>query len=106
MSDTIIIANTEGESESIASFKIPRFHGKHDEDYSLRRMRLGAFCRNKGVWNAVEPNSDSQSESTKTVPMKSGLSTKLEKASRLIITSLGDVPRRVVLEDNDNPACM
>lgn len=99
------MTDTEGEYESTSGIKIPRFHGRRGEDYSLWRMRLRAACRIKGVWDVVECSTDSSSStSTTTAPTPS--SAKREKASVIIINALGDAPLRAVLEADEDPARM
>ena len=104
------MSDSDGESNSGTGIKIPRFHGKRGEDYGLWRLRLRAACRVKGVWNVVESSSDSStatdaaSGETDTAPSRN--IAKLEKASGIIISALGDAPLRVVLEADDDPKRM
>lgn len=104
------MSDTDTESNDRTSVtNIPRFHGKGGEDYGLWRLRLRAACRVKGVWKYVDkslsatPSRDT-SESTGTDQIK--LSTKLEKASAMIISALGDSPMRVIADVDDDPARM
>ena len=45
------MSDTETESASTSGVKIPRFHGRRDDDYNLWRHRLRAACRIKNVWS-------------------------------------------------------
>lgn len=103
-----------------SSLKLVRFHGKRGEDYGLWRMRLRAACRVKGVWKVVESTSETTSQtslastslekdsqqpsSSVSVPEKH--LEKLEKASAIIISTLGDAPLRVIMEADDDPSKM
>lgn len=101
-----------------SSLKLVRFHGKRGEDYGLWRMRLRAACRVKGVWNVVESTSETtlastsqekdsqQPSSSVTASEKEKHLEKLEKASAIIISALGDAPLRVVMEADDDPSKM
>ena len=105
------MSNSEVERESSTSFKIPRFKGKHGEDYCLWRMRLRAICRIKGVWSVVEnkittEQCESSSTTTENISAATRSTTKKEKASGIIISALGDDPLRVVIEAEDVPAKM
>lgn len=92
--------------------KLPCFYGKRGEDYGLWRHRLRLACRMKGVWNIVT-NECSTSETTETTTAATTgigaavFSTNMnEKASAIIISTLGDSPLRVVMDVDDNPAKM
>jgi len=102
-----------------SSLKLVRFHGKRGEDYGLWRMRLRAACRVKGVWKVVESTSETTSQTTlastsvqkDTQPSSAVAASekqldKLEKASAIIISALGDAPLRVVMEADDDPSKM
>ena len=104
------MSDSEAESERTA-LKIPRFHGRRGEDYGLWRLRLRAACRVKGLWSLVEkkPTADAE-ESTRqdemTAAERHRQTAKLEKASGIIITALGNSPLRVVADVDDDPARM
>lgn len=102
--------------EETSTLKLSRFNGKRGEDYGLWRMRLRAVCRVKGVWKVLESNSKSDeteaNSSTSdpstpaTASASKSTSEKLEKASAIIISALGDAPLRVVMEADDDPVRM
>ena len=102
------MSESEAESTGSSEIKIPRFHGRRDEDYGLWRLRLRAACRVKGLWNVVDTSSSAtSSESTSTtVPDPGRRIAKREKASGIIISALGDAPLRVVLQADDDPEKM
>lgn len=98
--------DTDGESGGSSGIKIPRFHGHRYEDYGLWRLSLRAACRVKGVWGMVEEKSESASSTSTAadIEMKSSRRLeKIEKASGIIISFLGDAPLRVVLDSDDDP---
>ena len=96
----------DGDRTSIT--KLPRFHGKRGEDYGIWRLRLRAACRMKGVWNLVDKDSSAATtESSQSTTLEQERhSAKLEKASAIIISALGNSPLRVVAEADDDPARM
>lgn len=107
------MSDSEVESDTSSGVKIPRFHGKRGEDYTLWRHRLRAACRIKGLWNVVTSGSEQSSiaaTTQDTAPSSSQSSSRLlgkrEKACAIIICALGDAPLRVVMDVDDNPARM
>jgi len=106
------MSDTDVESDVTSGFKIPRFHGKRDEDYGLWRLRLRAACRVKGIWSVVDPTASSSITTDTTLDVApDALASvrriaKREKASGIIISALGDAPLRVVLDVDDDPARM
>lgn len=70
-------------------------------------MRLPATCRLKNVWDVIETCSMlSEVRTSETAPHISRQAAKLEMASGIIISSLGDAPLRFVFETEDDPARM
>lgn len=107
----IIMSDKDAEGSSYA-LKILRFHGLRNEDFALWRMRLRAICLVKGLWEVVESDltptteaSSSSSSASKSTKL-SGTGDKLEKASGIIISALGDSPLRVVIDAQDDPRKM
>ena len=106
------MSDTDSESCRTTILKIPRFHGRRGENYSLWRLRLRAACRIKGVWDLVteEASSSSSAASSRSTTItdadKRKLTTKLEKVSGMIISALGDSPLRVVADADGDPARM
>ena len=107
------MSDSEVEANGSSGIKIPRFHGRRGEDYGLWRLRLRAACRVKGVWGVVGSSSTSSSSTTTTTtttdqesPPSARDISKMEKASGIIISALGDSPLRVVLEADDDPKRM
>lgn len=93
--------------------KVPRFHGKQGEDYTLWRHRLRAACRIKGVWNVVASTTEhsSTAKTSKDASPSSSqcvarLLAKREKACAIIICALEDAPLSVVMDVDDDPARM
>lgn len=88
--------------------KIYCFHGRRCNDYGLWRLRLRAACRVKGVWKLIDKQSTAatSSDTTATPPTRLDIGTesKLEKASGLIISALGDSPLRIVADADGDPA--
>lgn len=97
---------TDSETDSSLSLKVPRFHGRRSDDYTLWRMRLRAACRVKGVWDAVENSTDCSSDTSSQTTHGTQLKLKQEKASGIIISALGDAPLRVIIDADDNPSQM
>lgn len=103
------MTDTDTEFDTSSGMKIPRFHGRRGEDYGLWRHRLRAACRVKGVWRVVDSLSDSTTSTESTAgPSTSSVrdQVKREKASGIIISSLGDAPLRVVMDVDDDPVQM
>eukprot|EP00171_Calliarthron_tuberculosum_P008425 IDg8425t1 len=111
------MSESDIDTESMSTIKIPRFHGRRGDYYGLWRLRLRAICRVKGLWSVVEagsfhPFEASTTSSAQDAPSSVGApiiaknTAKLEKASGIIISALGDAPLRVVIDADDNPARM
>lgn len=103
------MSDTDNDQGNSIGMKLPRFNGKRGEDYGMWRHRLRAVCRLKGVWFVVDTSSSSGTvtESTEEFDHSSPrLIAKREKASGIIISSLGDSPLRVVIDADDDPAQM
>lgn len=93
---------TGSETEPSAPLKIRWFHGQDNDNYGLRRMRLRATCRIKGVWDAVEPTTEAMSDSSTTSSVDPRLKSTREKASGIITSALSDTPLRVVIDADDD----
>ena len=106
------MSDTETEGASTSGVKIPRFHGRRDDDYNLWRHRLRAACRIKNVWSVVNTGtSDSSASATTetdaaTPTPSSRTAAKREMACGIIISALGDAPLRVVMDVDDDPGKM
>lgn len=104
------MSESEAEMGEASVTKIPRFNGRRGEDYGLWRLRLRAACRIKGVWKLVESTSattlSSSDDTTIMDAQKEKMTAKLEKASAMIISALGDSPLRVVADADGDPARM
>lgn len=90
--------------------KIPRFQERRCEDYVLWHLHLRAAFRVKVVYSILETGSFSSNAATTrtetTITDSDRLSTKLEKASGMIISALGNYSLRVVTVANEDPARM
>ena len=87
--------------------RVPVFNGTSQDDYGLWRLRLRAELRTKGVWKYVNPNTSSSTSSTTsgTTALADNVEV-LEKASAIIISSIGDGPLRVIEDVDDDPQKM
>lgn len=116
------MSDSDEDASQSSTTKIPRFNGRRGEDYGLWRLRLRAACRVKGVWNLVdtsrvvfasdEISTDGQSSFSVNPPKvmsvkeKEKRIDKLEKASGIIISALGNEQLRVLAEVNGEPMRM
>ena len=107
------MSDTDVDTRTASGVKIPRFHGRRGDDYTLWRHRLRAACRIKNVWSVVNVlNSTTSSASgtiepsTPTVVSPPGSAAKREMACGIIISALGDAPLRVVMDVDDDPSRM
>ena len=101
-----IIPTMDMDGSSRAS-RVPICNGTRQADYGLWRLRLRAELRTKGIWKYVNPNpSSSTSLSTSgSTGLADGVEM-LEKASAIIISSIGDSPLRVIEDVDDDPKKM
>lgn len=77
------------------AFKIPRFNGRGNDDYNLWRIRVVAALKGKGLYTKLE----SQSDTVCTQEVK-------DKASAIIVCTLGDSALRVCQNEISDPLSM
>lgn len=81
------------------------------EDYSLWHHSFSTACRAKGVWGVFEKSTSLESSRSSNmtdaerVRIDSGMMTKPEKVSGVIISGLGDAPFPVDMDVDDDPDC-
>lgn len=88
-------------SREVEDYKIPRFNGRHGDNFSLWSGRVEMALRAKGLYVCVEhEETPSPSEQTTDEALRK------DKAAALIVAALGDKPLQCVISDLHNPARM
>ena len=88
--------------------KVPIFNGTRQDDYGLWRFRLRARATHEGRLEVCQPETPSSStfSSTSGTTGLADCVEVLEKASAIIISSIGDGPLRVIEDVDDDPQKM